>query len=153
MTGTTNTNPPAGPDEPDPSPDDTALLKAAAGRAGGRPECLAWVLARFQEDERMGDRALAKRLGVGPDGLLRLRLCLRPREGHFARDVEEIANASGVDADALFDVLHAADVAERMRATAGGHAAAANVPSPGHLLAARERRVKKRPKGKPKDKG
>jgi hypothetical protein len=77
------------------------LTLQAAQRASSRPPFMAWLLARFQEQQGCSDLRLAAQLGLPPDRLPRLALCLRPCPDHFTEDVAALATRFGHEPAAL----------------------------------------------------
>ncbi|MBW0000058.1 MAG: hypothetical protein JO015_13235 [Verrucomicrobia bacterium] len=84
------------------------LMFRAARRARTRPPFMAWPLARFQEQQGWSGPQLAAYLGLPPDRLPRLALCLRPRADHRAEDVAAIAARVGCSPSALATLLQGA---------------------------------------------
>jgi hypothetical protein len=120
-------------------PDNHAgLIHRAAARARTRPQYLGWVLARYEELERIREEGLRGRLGVSAEDWPRLQLCLRPRPDSFLRDVTQVAEAFGIDRAALAAVIRRVDAVEivREREEPGGA---------GSLLAARTRKQQRPP--------
>lgn len=108
-------------------------LVTVARYATQDPAYLAWALAEYQRIEGVDDVRLVKLLKMrDPARLSGLRLCLRPRDDRLPRDVDAIAAAYGVDADALVDVIRTVDALRAMGAAPPGTVA-------GRLLAARSR--------------
>src|ERR1700728_4333847 len=80
-------------------PTDTALLRAAASRAGRRPGFLAHDLMLFRE---VTEEDPTRWLSISPEQLDRLALCRTPRRGgRLGHDVLAIAAHIGVDPVAL----------------------------------------------------
>ena len=113
--------------------DDVSLMRRAAARARMRPEFLGWVLARYEDLERIREDGLRKQLGVAPADWPRLQLSLRPRAESFLADVTQIAQAFGMDRATLAALIRRVDAVEvvREREKPGGA---------GSLLAARTRK-------------
>ena len=99
---------------PGPGP---SLLRRAAARAAGRAFFLASALLPYAEIEGLDDAALAEWLGCRPDDLPRLLLCRRPRPEPpaFRADVERIAEAFGLSAPTLAEVVRQADALQALR--------------------------------------
>jgi hypothetical protein len=57
------------------------LMFRAARRASARPPFMAWLLARFQEQQGCSELQVAACLGLPPDRLPRLGLCFKPPPG------------------------------------------------------------------------
>jgi hypothetical protein len=117
------------------------LIAVAARAAASRPAFLGWVLSEYRRLEGLDDGTLARQLGIEPEMLPSLCLCLRPRSERFLKDVEEIASAHRCDADALISVVRHVEFLDVAR-DAGGPGKA------GRLLAARSRPPKRRHRGK-----
>jgi hypothetical protein len=99
-------------------------------RLAADPAFLAWALARFRAAEGLDQAALAAWLGVAPDRLPRLALCLRPRAEAFGADCDDLAARFGADPARLADLLRRVDALAalaraRAPAEAGGLLAAA----------------------------
>jgi hypothetical protein len=82
------------------------LMFRAAQRASAHPPFMAWLLARFQEQQAYSRSQLAAYLGLPPGQLPRLALCLRPRQDRFAEDVAAIAARVGCSPTPLADLVH-----------------------------------------------
>jgi hypothetical protein len=106
-------------------------LSRAAERSRRSP---AFVASLFERWEKAFETTVAASLGVDSAQINSLGLCLRPREDHWAQDIDEIASACGLEPGKLGAMLRQALVAERL---------AASPPLgdvvDGRLLAARDR--------------
>jgi len=71
------------------------------------PEYMAYVLARFQEQEAISDEHLLQVLGTLPELAARLAVCRRPDvgAGDFAARVREISDFTLTDEGVLADVI------------------------------------------------
>jgi uncharacterized membrane protein len=112
------------------------MLAHAANRARTRPAYLAWIFGRYLQIENMIEDDLAKFLKITTAELPRLGLCLRPRAGHFADDIEQISAKFHVDAGALAIVVRLVESVEAMTAANDQTA----LPDTGLLMAARARK-------------
>lgn len=86
-----------------------ANLRARANRA-----YMAYVLARYSEDQKMDESALAAFLSCSPETLLRIGVCLRPQEQTFAAGIREIADYVGADAERLALLVRKVEVQESL---------------------------------------
>ncbi len=106
-------------------------LSRAAERSRRSP---AFVASLFGQWEKAFETTVAASLGADDVKVVSLGLCLRPREDHWAEDIEEIARACGLESGKLAALLRQALAAERL---------AASPPLgdvvDGRLLAARDR--------------
>jgi hypothetical protein len=106
-------------------------LSRAAERLRRSP---AFIASLFGPWEKAFDATIAASLGADGTKIVSLGLCLRPREDHWAEDIEEIARACGLESGKLAALLRQALAAERL---------AASPPVgeivDGRLLAARDR--------------
>jgi AraC-like DNA-binding protein len=91
------------------------LMFRAAQRARTRPPLMAWLLARFQVQQGWSEPQLAAHLGLPPDELPRLALCLRPRPDHFADDVAALAAQVGCSPRALADLVRRTTADEHLK--------------------------------------
>jgi hypothetical protein len=117
--------------------DDPMMLRRAADRARARPEFLGWVLARFEELEKLSKESLYQQLNVPEADWPRLQLCLRPRADAFLPDVTQIAQEFGIDRAALAAVIRRVEAVDTIRQREQPGTA-------GNMLAARTRKAKKR---------
>jgi hypothetical protein len=71
------------------------------------PDYMAFVLARYQEQESISDEDLAGALGTLPDLAIRLALCRRPDTGapDFAARVRQIADYTLMDESLLANII------------------------------------------------
>lgn len=76
-------------------------------RLKGNPDFLAYVLARYQEQEGISDENLPAALGTLPELVFRLALCRRPdaNTANFATSVREIADYTLVDESLIADLI------------------------------------------------
>ena len=81
------------------------LLTYAARRAKDRPAYVAYALSRYQVRHGLTDEALMKQLGCDSPTLLRLSLCLAPRQDHREGDLERIAGTLGLHPESLSAIL------------------------------------------------
>lgn len=115
---------------------ETALLRAAANRAGRRPGFLAYDLTSYQA---VTGEEPAARLGVTGEELDRLALCRMPRRGtHFGHDILAIAAHVGVEPVALADLLRRRDVLTQLQAACSRLEEDENVSRSAMLTAARD---------------
>lgn len=120
-------------------PYEARVLAYAANRANAHPDYLGRVLARYRELEKISEHGLANILGTTSRDLPRLGLCLRPRVGHFAEDIEQISAKFNVDTAALAKIVRLVESVEVMAAT---DSRAVSTES-GLLMAARARKKKR----------
>jgi hypothetical protein len=111
-------------------------LDQLALRVCADPFFLAAPLARFAESERLGEEALAGRLGCDSLTLTQLRLCRNPDPvaPQFIRDIEQIAGRFGVDADNLAEIVRMGQILLVLAPSPGRE----NADTPGYLMAARD---------------
>jgi hypothetical protein len=71
------------------------------------PDYMAYVLARYQEQEGISDENLAGALGTLPHLAIRLALCRKPDTGatNFAARVREIADYTLMDESVLANII------------------------------------------------
>jgi hypothetical protein len=71
------------------------------------PDYMAYVLARYQEQEGISDENLAAALGTLPHLAIRLALCRKPDAGatNFAARVREIADYTLMDESVLANII------------------------------------------------
>jgi hypothetical protein len=109
------------------------LLAYTVQRAKARPEYMAWVLARYIEQEQISENELAQRIGIMARNLPHLALCLRPRADHFIEDVGQISAKFNINPTILATVVRLAESFDTLAASdVGQHATDA-----GLLMAAR----------------
>jgi hypothetical protein len=122
-------------------------LARLADRVADAPDFLGCALAEYARSERLGDAALAERLGCPLEDLTRLRLCRMPRGQAplFGQDVERIAARFSVDAGLLAEIVRRGQSLRSLRTAEG-----AREQEPGFLLAARDdSREREPPEGAP----
>lgn len=85
------------------------LLCRAAAQAEARPAYLAAIFARYRAIERLDNEGIARQLGIAPDRLCALALCLRPRAESFLADVAAIAGKFGIAPGRLAAVIRHVD--------------------------------------------
>jgi hypothetical protein len=122
-----------------------AALVNLARRLRGNPRYMSYVLARYQQQENIGDEDLARELGTLPALAARLALCKRPASSsvQFAEEVREIADYTLTDEAQLAGILRQVDTLEKLtgRSTLSVRTAAEEylpVPYAGMLAAARD---------------
>lgn len=71
------------------------------------PAYLAYPLGRYQQAERLSDKALAAELGITEERLDRLRLCKLPTVDPYAVRLYRLVEAFGVDVRAMTRILAA----------------------------------------------
>lgn len=93
------------------------LLETVRRKAKDRPSFVAYVLARYQEANRLSDEQLGDWLGCTAERLQAMSLCRRPvgTDPHFRVEVEQVAHFGGVDAGKLVQVLRAVESMEAFR--------------------------------------
>ncbi len=71
------------------------------------PDYMAYVLARYQEQEGVNDENLAEALGTLPHLAIRLALCRKPDTGStdFATRVRELADYTLMDESVLANII------------------------------------------------
>lgn len=102
--------------DPGMTPDVDKQLASLAARLRDNPGFMAYVLAKYEQQERLSDETLAKDLGVTPAKLSRLALCKRPtgNSPQFADQVRQIAAYIGVDAAELARIIRQVDSLETL---------------------------------------
>ncbi len=98
-------------------------LDTLARRVENEPFFLASTLALFARSEELDDEALCRFLRCPRESFAMLRLCRTPDEdpSAFQRDVKRIAEAFGVDLNALAEAVRRGQALQRLRkATASG---------------------------------
>jgi len=123
-----------------------ATLANFARRLRSDPRYMSYVLAKYQQQENIEDKDLARELGTLPALAARLALCKRPASssGQFAEEVREIADYTLTDEAQLAGILRQVDTLEKLagRSTLlAGSGAEEHLPIPyaGMLAAARDR--------------
>lgn len=113
------------------------LLCHAAKRATRQPFFLGAALEDFCAHRGMGETALIRFLECPPECLPKLALCRRPNPdlSTFCSDVHRIANAFGLQADRLVQILREVDTLKALGQTAPE---TGQEESKGVLLAARD---------------
>lgn len=106
------------------------LLATAVRRASERPEFMGFLFAVYMKAHAIGPAEMAQQLECDEEGLMRMSLCLRPREGpgRFLDDLRRIATVAGTDPDRLLVIAREAEAIE----------AVAGATSPPAVMAARE---------------
>lgn len=91
-------------------------MSSLARRLRDNPNFMARVLAGYQEQERLGDDALAEHLHTTPTALARLALCKRPDSSspQFADQVRQIATYTNIDAAQLANMVRQVDSLEKL---------------------------------------
>lgn len=125
---------------------DNPLLKSMAERLEDDPRFMAYALAQYRLQEGIGIEELAQSLGMKPEMMARLALCLRPDAGspQFAAQVREIADYTLADEAQLANLLRQVSGLEKLAhirqtpATVGAEEASAPL-MPGLLAVARDR--------------
>jgi hypothetical protein len=114
---------------------DPALLARTAGRLRHLPGFMAFELDRYR---RLTDVDPAADFNFPEVSLVTLGLCRRPRRGHYASDVEAIADRAGAQVSAVANFLRASD-AVRVLASRGEIVSGTAVSRRGLMAAARDR--------------
>jgi hypothetical protein len=116
----------------------TVVLRQLARRLQDKVEFMASVLAQYQKQERVDDRALAEQLGVSTEMLVRLALCKRPKSesSQFAEQLRQIASFTHMDPGRLAMLLRHIESLEQFSQLPDGRQAPVGS---GLLAAARDR--------------
>jgi hypothetical protein len=89
--------------------DPKAAIARMASAARNNPAFLSWWLDAYCQRHDIGSAALCSLLGILPEGLNTLALCLGPKPGESTSDYVAAllsgGNRLGVDASALIEVL------------------------------------------------
>jgi hypothetical protein len=95
---------------------DNQLLKSLAQRLETDPRFMACALALYLRQEGIEIEELAQLLGLIPEMIARLALCLRPdaRSPQFAEQVREIADYTLADEAQLANLLRQVSGLERL---------------------------------------
>lgn len=123
---------------------DAKILAHAVERAKNHPGYLGWIFARYMAIEKISEHGLLRLLGSSVLDLSRLGLCLRPRQDHFANDIEQIAAKFNLESAALANVVRLVESVHAMETLTSQTVSADS----GVLMAARARKQKRRPKNK-----
>jgi hypothetical protein len=101
----------------------------------------AWVLACYQEINKLTDAAVCAQLACDVDTLNQLRLCGRPNPdpAEFAIDVQRVAERVGLDAGRLAEIVREVDAHTAFTGANRGMVAPPFLSTPGMLKAARDR--------------
>jgi hypothetical protein len=81
-------------------------LFSLALEAEQRSGLLAPVLRAYLNRQHLDALRLAQLLHCSVEVLPRLWLCNKPRADHFEADIQRIANACGVNAEVLAQIIH-----------------------------------------------
>jgi hypothetical protein len=121
-------------------------MSGLARRLRDNPNFMARVLAVYQEQERLGDDALAEHLHTTPATLARLAVCKRPDSSspQFADQVRQISTYTNIDPAQLANIVRQVDSLEKLSELPRMNAPEeADAPQgwlqPGLLAAARDR--------------
>ncbi len=95
---------------------DNPLLKSLARRLETDPRFMAHALAQYRRQEGIETEELARSLGMAPEMMARLALCLRPDASspQFAEQVREIADYSLADEGQLANLLRQVSGLEKL---------------------------------------
>lgn len=107
-----------------------ALLQRAFDRLSHRPEYMASLIRTWRE---AFEGAPTDALGVDGHAVLELGTCLRPRQGSWLADVEEVAGACHIEGSRLIAFVRAAEAAQVFR-----DAPESSSEQGGYLMAARD---------------
>ncbi len=125
---------------------DNPLLKSLAQRLETDPRFMAYALALYRRQEGIKIEELAQLLGLMPEMMARLALCLRPDSNspQFAAQVREIADYTVADEGHLANLLRQVSGLEKLSRIQQGPATAdteeGSAPlMPGLLAVARDR--------------
>jgi len=85
----------------------TSAMDRLVKRFRNDPDFMAYVLARYQDQERISDENLPEVLGTLPELVSRLALCRKPDVGaaDFAVLVQEIADYTLIDQSLLANII------------------------------------------------
>lgn len=125
---------------------DNPLLKSLAQRLETDPRFMAYALALYRRQEGIEGEELSQSLGLMPEMMARLALCLRPDSNspQFAAQVSEIADYTLADEGRLANLLRQVSGLEKLGriqhvpATGDAEEESASL-MPGLLAAARDR--------------
>jgi hypothetical protein len=87
------------------TPEHQHLWQSVLRQTGRDPTLVGYWLRWHRRAERLKPAELARRLGVGMEGLILLSPCQTPRADRFRADLEVICRRSGADAAALALIL------------------------------------------------
>jgi len=125
---------------------DNPLFKSLAQRLETDPRFMAHAMELYRRQEGVEIEELAQSLGLLPEMMARLALCLRPdaRSPQFAEQVREIADYTLADEAQLANLLRQVSGLEKLgriqQTPAAGDAEEASAPlMPGLLAVARDR--------------
>jgi hypothetical protein len=98
------------------SESDNPFLKSLARRLEIDPRFMAYALAQYQLQEGIEVEGLTQSLGLMPEMLTRLALCLRPdcRSPQFAAQLREIADYTLADEGSLANLLRQVSGMEKL---------------------------------------
>lgn len=82
------------------------MLARLAERFASEPDTMSALLHEYRRMESINEESLRQRLGITPEQLTHLNLCLIPREERFADDVRRLAEVSGAPAHLLANIVH-----------------------------------------------
>lgn len=98
-----------------PHPQATQHLARLAKKMQGNPEYLCSVLSAYQQQERLTEGELARRLSLDESQLPRLALCKRPQVDKFSDQVRQIASYAGADVMALAQIIRSVEALQQMQ--------------------------------------
>jgi hypothetical protein len=88
-------------------PNSGSPIRELVKRSRDIPFFMAYVLARYQDQEGLSDEDLANLLGTLPDLVCRLAMCRKPEadSANFAESVRQIADYTLVDESLLANII------------------------------------------------
>ena len=125
---------------------DAKILAHAVERANNHPGYLGWIFERYMAIEKISERGLLRLLGGSTLDLSRLELCLRPRQDHFANDIEQIATKFNLESATLANVVRLVESVHAMETLTSQTVSADS----GVLMAARARKAQRKRQDKKK---
>ena len=124
---------------------DNPLLKSLAQRLETDPHFMAYALAQYRLQEGIEVEEIAQSLGMMPEMISRLAVCLRPDSlsPQFAEQVREIADYTLADEERLANLLRQVSGLEKLgrlqQSPAAADAEESALLMPGLLAVARDR--------------
>jgi hypothetical protein len=99
-------------------------LRSLTRKLRSDPRYMAYVLDAYRRQESLSDEDLAETLGILPELVVRLEMCLRPNADSplFAEQVSELADFSLTDEAQLAGILRQVDSLEKLAEHPGAEA-------------------------------
>jgi len=72
------------------------------------PSYMAWIISRYQRQEKLSSQKLTNLLGINEESLAKIALCIRPdsNSSDFSKQIHQISEYTGIDPLALAKFIH-----------------------------------------------